>query len=424
MRWAWVLSLGAHAVLVLVFVGFGSRMQRDLRAPTPQPDRIEIEIAPPAPAPGPASALAEVPASAVAQVPARPPEVQPAAPPARPQRTPAPAQLSPPAHTPPAQPSPPAPASAVRAPAAPTPPARAPLAGAPGTPAPPEPPVAPAAPASSAGALSMRSSTHTPDPGEPRPGRPDVDLSPAHVARLVAPDPGPAPYSPLDLPAPPPEAPDVRDAWMPTGGGNYAVANAAFTASIARDGQVTIDDRPSFQITPRRPKVGTDFSNEHTGQGAPQAHLRMDIATFDLTDWVMRMSGMDPYASRKLLLLDQTREVRAEMRAKARVEDLRDAIAMLPRLLDTIWHEPGLPAVERRELLFRIWDECAELGTNESDEPDESDALARASRTARATVLGYIRRTLPAGSPDAYSEAELDALNARRRSAERFAPYP
>ncbi len=400
MRWAWALSLGAHAVLVLVFVGFGSRTQRDLRAPTPQPDTIEIEIGPPAPAP--AGDPPPGPALAVAQVPARPP----AMPPARPQRAPAPAP-----------PSPPAPAAAVRAPAAPTPPARAPLAGAPDTPAPPSVPSSAAASAASAGALSMRSSTHTPDPGEPRPGRPDVNLSPAHVARLVAPDPGPAPYSPLDLPGPPPEAPDVRDAWMPTGGGDYAVANAAFTARIAHDGQVTIEDKPNLQIMPRRPKVGTDFSNEHTGQGAPQAHLRMDIATFDLTDWVMRMSGMDPYASRKLLLLDQTREVRAEMRAKARIEDLRDAIALLPRLLDQIWHEPGLPAVERRELLFRIWDECAELG------PEEDDALGRASRTARATVLGYIRRTLPAGSPDAYSEAELASLNARRRSAERFAPY-
>lgn len=422
MRWAWVLSLGAHAVLVLVFVGLGSRMQRDLRAPTPQPGTIEIEIAPPAPAPGPASALAEVPASALAEVPASAlaevPARPPAVPPARPPRAPAPAQPSPPVHTPPARPSPPAPASAVRAPAPPASAARAPLPGAPDTPAPASVPGPPDASAAAAGALSMRSSAHTPDPGEPRAGRPAVDLSPAHVARLLAPDPGPVPYSPLDLPGPPPEAPDVRDGWMPTGGGDYAITNPAFTARIARDGQVTIEDKPSFQVTPRRPKVGADHSNEYTGQGEPQVFLRMDLAVFDVTDWVMRMSGMDPYASRKLLLLDQTREVRAEMRAKARIEDLRDAIAMLPRLLDQIWWDPGLSAVERRELLFRIWDECVELG------PDDSDELARASRTARATVLGYIRRTLPAGSPDAYPEAELTSLNARRKSAERFAPYP
>jgi hypothetical protein len=413
MRWVWLLSLGAHAVLMLVFVGLDSRMRRDLPAPTPQPDTIEIEIAPPAPAPEPAVAPPPGPIAALAQVPARPPAVQPA----RPQRAPAPAQPSPPMRAPPAH-APAARPPAVRTPAVPAPPTRAPLAGAPDTPTPPDTPGPPDAPAAAASALSMRSSAHTPGPGEPRPRQPDVDLSPAHVARLVAPDPGPAPYSPLDLPGPPPEAPDVRDGWMPIGGGNHAVANAAFTARIARDGQVTIEDKPSFQITPRRPDVGTDFSNEYTGQGAPQAYLKMDLATFDVTDWVMRMAGMDPYSSRKLLLLDQTREVRAEMRARARVEDLRDAIALLPRLLDQIWHEPGVPAAERRELLFRIWDECAELG------PDEDDALGRASRTARATVLGYIRRTLPAGSPDAYPEAELEALNARRRSAERFAPYP
>lgn len=281
---------------------------------------------------------------------------------------------------------------------------------------------------------------------------------------MVTPDPGPTPYSPLALPGPPPEAPDVRDRWMPTGGGDYAVASAGFSARIARDGQVTIEDEPSFQITPSMPRLSSeDLTDPSTGEVEPQVMVKMNVATFDLTDWAMRMSGMDPYSSAKLRLLDQTREVRAEMRARARTEDLRDAIALLPRLLDTVWHDPGLPVAERRALLFKIWDDCAEIGragpaaepTNEPaapdhaagpdgnarpaddthhgaeprdrgepDDPDADGELARASRTARATVLGYIRRSLPAGSPDAYTEAEIDALNAQRKSAERFAPYP
>lgn len=404
MRKAWLLSLGVHAALVLAFVAGGARMRLDLRTLTPQPDTIEIEIAPPAPAP-PAPVQASLPAVASAPPPVQPP-VQPPVPALQPALPPVPRR---------------APARSVT-PAAPDA-TSPPESSAPGAPA------APAAP----GALAMRGSVAATGPGERRPSVPG-DLSPAHAARLVTPDPGPQPYSPLDLPGPPPEQPDVRDGWMPTGGGTYAVGSPGFTARIARDGQVTIDDKPSFQIAPGLPGIVNEtITDPSTGEEESQIMVKMDIAVFDVTDWVMRMAGMDPYASAKLRLLDQTREVRAEMRARARIEDLRDAIALLPRLLQQVWHDPGLSAAERRELLFRIWDECIEIGpgkpagsdaAGDGDANGQLDELARASRTARATVLGFIRRTLPPGSPDAYTEAEIDALNARRKSAERFVPYP
>lgn len=400
MRRAWLLSLGVHAVLVLAFVAGGARMGLDLRPLAPWPDTIEIEIAPPTPEPAPPAPVeAQAPLPALASA---PPPAQPSAPvPARPPVSRRASSVTPAAASAPSPPE----ASA------------------------PSPPAAPAAP----GALAMRGSSAGTGPGERRPSVPG-DLSPAHAARLVAPDPGPQPYSPLDLPGPPPEQPDVRDAWKPTGGGTYAVGSPGFTARIARDGRVTIDDKPSFQITPSLPGVESQTTTDpSTGQEDSQVMVTMDIAVFDLTDWVMRMAGMDPYSSAKLRLLDQTRDVRAEMRARARIEDLRDAIALLPRLLEQVWHDPGLSAAERRELLFRIWDECAEIGSGrptgsaaagDGDANDQLDELARAGRTARATVLGFIRRTLPPGSPDAYTEAEIDALNSRRKSAERFVPYP
>ncbi|HWN68076.1 MAG TPA: hypothetical protein VNM90_10590, partial [Haliangium sp.] len=246
-----------------------------------------------------------------------------------------------------------------------------------------------------------------PWPAAPR-GQSPIDLSPAHAARLVAPDPGPRPSSPLMLPGGPPAAPDVRDDWAPSGEGTYRVADLAFTARIARDGQVTIDDKPSFELAPSLPRVREDPL--HPGN----LLLMMDIARFDVTDWLMRSSGMDPYSARKARFLDQTRDARAAMRAEAQREDLRNAIAALPDLLGAIWRDPGLTATERRELVFRLWDECTETGSEE---------LVSASRTARATILGFIRRTLPEGSPDAYTAAELESLNATRKSTQQFAPY-
>jgi hypothetical protein len=102
------------------------------------------------------------------------------------------------------------------------------------------------------------------------------------------------------------------------------------------------------------------------------------------------------------------------MRTEARREELRQAIAELPALLDAIWRDSGRTAAERRELMFRLWDECTETGSEE---------LVSASQTARATILGFIRRTLPEGSADAYTAAELESLNATRKSTQRFAPY-
>jgi hypothetical protein len=252
-----------------------------------------------------------------------------------------------------------------------------------------------------------------------RPGKGPIDLSPAHAARLVAPDPGPPVPSPLQLPGAPAAAPDPRDAWAPTGGGTYRADDLAFTARIGRDGQVTIDDKPSFQITPGRPRFLDEDADDPMGfvrsVGAGTIMLVMNIATFDVTDAVMRAAGMDPYTARKTRFLDQTRDTRAAMRVEATSEDLRNAIVALPRLLEQVWREPGRPAAERRELLFRLWDECTETG---------SDELVNASRMARATIVAFIRRNLPADSADAYTAAELESLNAARKSTQPFVPYP
>jgi hypothetical protein len=72
-----------------------------------------------------------------------------------------------------------------------------------------------------------------------------------------------------------------------------------------------------------------------------------------------------------------------------------------------------LSAAQRRELVFAIWDECAE----------ESDATTDYGAMARATVLTIVREAFPVGSDRAYQPTELLALNERRSSRQRFVPY-
>jgi hypothetical protein len=102
------------------------------------------------------------------------------------------------------------------------------------------------------------------------------------------------------------------------------------------------------------------------------------------------------------------------MRVTADAENLRHATATLPRRLRAIWRASRWTHAHRRRLLFDLWDECAETG------PD--DVLATA-RTVRATIVAFIHRNLPAGSPHAYPPAELAALNKNRLSHQRFDPY-
>jgi hypothetical protein len=71
------------------------------------------------------------------------------------------------------------------------------------------------------------------------------------------------------------------------------------------------------------------------------------------------------------------------------------------------------PAARKRGM-FALWDECAETGTAE---------IIKAGSAARAKVLGFIRARLPAGSPDAFTRAELATLNQQKQSRAVFAPY-
>ncbi len=116
----------------------------------------------------------------------------------------------------------------------------------------------------------------------------------------------------------------------------------------------------------------------------------------------------------KQRVLDGTRDRRDELAAKAHARQSLATLASLPDRLDALWRRSDLTPAARRALLFEMWDECAETG-----EPAEvQDGMA-----ARAAIVAFIRRALPAGGADAYLAEELGALNRRRTSRVPFRPY-
>jgi hypothetical protein len=168
--------------------------------------------------------------------------------------------------------------------------------------------------------------------------------------------------------------------------GTYSSEHVGFTGYIHPDGSVSMVDRPIFQLQ---------------GLGA----------SFDITEIAMRARGMDPYASEKLAYLDRTRDMRAEMGAAYREQQLALSPRLMRNNIETVLATLPDPRA-RKQALFELWDECAETG-----EP----AIVAAGAAARAYLQQFIRREMT--GPNAFTTAELASFNARRTSAIAFAPY-
>jgi hypothetical protein len=261
-----------------------------------------------------------------------------------------------------------------------------------------------------------------------------------------------------------PEAVRHSGLVAPSGHGTAVIDDRVTTVHIARDGTVRFEDKPDFDIhinlplpTPSGIKqyaamAGRQLSSwyadpyaqsraspmhdvpghlavrpgdcDHFDDPCSQAMRARDVkpgekrsepliwGKAEFSDALIRRFSGDPYASRKLKLLDDTRDERAEMGARHRAEDLARSAELARRNLEALWRTTADPAV-RRDALFAMWDECAE-----GDDPD-----GEAGQRARLMVIGWIRAKLPPGSPGAFAADEIAARSARRRSHQPFAPY-
>ena len=252
------------------------------------------------------------------------------------------------------------------------------------------------------------------------------------------------------------------------GGGTGAIHDAVTDVTVERDGTVHLHDRPDVDVhwdlhlpTPDRIQQGlaqagrdiaTWYADPYAGaRVGPSQDVPRDVAATpgacdhwgdmcnidlqqrqreisqlqrhasgaivhgkaDLTALLMRAFRVgDPFASRKLKLLDDTRDERAELGAQHRAEDLARSAELMQRNLQAVWRATADPE-ERRDALFALWDECAE-GEGPAGEAGER---------ARKMVIGWIRARLPAGAPDAFTRDEIARRSAQRRSNQPFVPY-
>jgi hypothetical protein len=177
---------------------------------------------------------------------------------------------------------------------------------------------------------------------------------------------------------PPPRLHPRRD-------GSYRYEGPSIRATIRPDGQVEFDDHQGDMVIPPLP-----------------------MFVFDLTDAMMRANGEDPYQYEREWFMRETEGLRNRLADRSEAEDLRRGLGDLRARLERIWDNRALSAQARRGRIFDLWDDCAD------------DELGR---RAQAVVLAFIRERLPAGSPNAYPRAEIQALNDRRISPVPFAPY-
>jgi hypothetical protein len=244
----------------------------------------------------------------------------------------------------------------------------------------------------------------------PEPGTPAIDGASAHGEgdRLATFQPvhpnlhGPMRFptpeeTPRDLLAPPVAKNGIPSSELPKvlrGSGNV-------TASVADDGSIRFHDPD-----------GIAMNSQHFQQVGQGAGVGMSFR-LDVTDQVMKLAGQDPYSSTKRTLANETREQRLCMAKRYRGERQKQELFALSTKVRHIAARVDLSAAQRRELIFAIWDECSE----------ESDLTTDYGAMARATILSIIREAFPMGSDKAYQPAELLALNERRSSRQRFAPY-
>lgn len=180
--------------------------------------------------------------------------------------------------------------------------------------------------------------------------------------------------------------------FTPRRDGSYTYSGHAFSARINPDGSISFSDRE-----------GMNFSDLGTNDGK-SAGVRF---SFDLADGAHRRRGSDPYRAEREYVMKGSEELREKLMAEHRAKEQERGLRRIEGKLHTIWNASRELAAKRRAI-FRVWDELAE---------DEMGARAR------SIVIAFVKEHAPKGSPGAYTDEELSALNDRRTSQESFDPY-
>ena len=156
--------------------------------------------------------------------------------------------------------------------------------------------------------------------------------------------------------------------------------------------------------------------------------LPIPIATFDVTDAAMRLTGQDPYAYEKLKVLDATRDERAQTGARHHERQLLETPALVRASLADI---ARLPADQRAAAISALYLECDDSPAGESRAPRSPTTSAL---TASRSIFGRTdsegrfpcaRGRDPAGTHDRFQTVVLRppwSCAIERRSSSSSAP--
>ena len=162
--------------------------------------------------------------------------------------------------------------------------------------------------------------------------------------------------------------------------------SSQFSAVIAPDGTVTFHDHRL-----RYSRRNTMFS-------------------FDLSDEFAReLAHGTLYPHEKANFLAATFRIRTDMAAHVYAAQMSASLQDIPAHLDALWADTRYRRRERRRVIFLLW--------------EEADRSMHPGQSADQIIEAWTRQHLPAGSPDAYSKSELDALSRDRTGRPPFNPY-
>ncbi|MFT3692253.1 MAG: hypothetical protein QM831_03875 [Kofleriaceae bacterium] len=176
-------------------------------------------------------------------------------------------------------------------------------------------------------------------------------------------------------------------------------------------------------LAARQAREDHELKQHGAGYEAQHATFKADVEpdgtahierkrSYDPTEIIMRRNNIDPYSSNKKQFLDKTRDERYEIGKEYKKKQLLQSAVIAQKNLAYLWAKVS-DAQERKDELFAMWDECAETGTDE---------LVAGGAAARAQIVGFIRAKKTDGQL-VFTEAELAAYNAKKKSSAPFAPY-
>lgn len=290
-------------------------------------------------------------------------------------------------------------------------------------------------------APARRDDRPRPDGGQPDGGRPALtpeptssDPEPLHglagagEARTVDPDllRGSAALYAASVPNGNVEGPRRPDADTPSGDYEfvregddwiYRDPGGSFVATLQDDGGVQFRNKLVDLSVEAKPGI--------SGSGEHFVTLKVE---YDPVGVARLARGQDPSPRVKAKLLAATFEMRMEVATKYHKERLLEQLGAIEDELDGIWNRSNLSVAERKRLLFELWDDCEEPvgelpGFQTADASALDESRRRYAKAARQKIIRFIRSVVPADGADAYTDAEIAALNQRRVSEQRFAPY-